>query len=147
MKDKGVPWEPDVMKPDSTTVFSFPMKAPEGAVVRDDIDAIKHLELWAIYQESWCEHKPSVTINVKEHEWMNVGAWVYDHFDEMSGVSFLPHDGGSYRQAPYEEISQDLYEAMLPSIPKSLEWDSLVEMEDNVEGVQTLACTSGSCEI
>ena len=142
-KDK----EPDVMKPDSTTVFSFPMKAPKGAVVRDDIDAIKHLELWAIYQEAWCEHKPSVTINVKEHEWMNVGAWVYDHFDEMSGVSFLPHDGGSYCQAPYEEISQDLYEAMLPSIPKSLEWDSLVEMEDNVEGVQTLACTSGSCEI
>jgi ribonucleoside-triphosphate reductase len=147
MKDKGVPWEPDVMKPDSTTVFSFPMKAPKGAVVRDDIDAIKHLELWAVYQEAWCEHKPSVTINVREEEWMKVGAWVYDHFDEMSGVSFLPHDGGSYRQAPYEEITEDLYEAMLPSIPEHLDWDSLVEMEDNVEGVQTLACTSGSCEI
>ena len=147
MKDKGVPWEPDVMKPDSTTVFSFPMKAPKGAVVRDDIDAIKHLELWSRYQESWCEHKPSVTINVKEEEWPRVGAWVYDHFDELSGVSFLPHDGGSYRQAPYEEITKDLYEAMLPTIPKSLDWDSLVEMEDNVEGVQTLACTSGSCEI
>lgn len=147
MKDKGVPWEPDVMKPDSTTVFSFPMKAPAGALVRDDIDAIKHLELWAIYQKHWCEHKPSVTINVKEDEWMKVGAWVYDHFDEMSGVSFLPHDGGSYRQAPYEEISEDLYKAMLPTIPQSLDWDSLVEMDDNVEGVQTLACTSGSCEI
>ena len=147
MKDKGVPWEPDVMKPDSTTVFSFPMKAPKGAVVRDDIDAIKHLELWAVYQESFCEHKPSVTINVREDEWMKVGAWVYDHFDEMSGVSFLPHDGGSYRQAPYEEISKDLYEAMLPSIPTSLDWDSLVEMDDNVEGVQTLACTAGGCEI
>ena len=147
MKDKGVPWEPDVMKPDSTTVFSFPQKAPKGAVVRDDIDAIKHLELWAVYQEAWCEHKPSVTINVKEDEWMRVGAWVYDHFDEMSGVSFLPHDGGSYRQAPYEEITKDLYDAMLPSIPKSLDWDSLVEMDDNVEGVQTLACTAGGCEI
>jgi len=147
MKDKGVPWEPDVMKPESTTVFSFPMKAPKGAVVRDDIDAIKHLELWAVYQEAWCEHKPSVTINVKEDEWMKVGAWVYDHFDEMSGVSFLPHDGGSYRQAPYEEITKDLYDAMLPSIPKSLDWDSLVEIEDNVEGVQTLACTAGGCEI
>jgi ribonucleoside-diphosphate reductase alpha chain len=147
MKDNGVPWEPDVMKPESTTVFSFPMKAPKGAVVRDDIDAIKHLELWAVYQEAWCEHKPSVTINVREQEWMDVGAWVYRHFDEMSGVSFLPHDGGSYRQAPYEEITEDLYNLMLPSIPKSLDWDSLVEMEDNVEGVQTLACTSGSCEI
>jgi ribonucleoside-diphosphate reductase alpha chain len=147
MKEKGVPWESDVMKPDSTTVFSFPQKAPKDAVVRDDIDAIKHLELWAVYQEAWCEHKPSVTINVREEEWMKVGAWVYDHFDEMSGVSFLPHDGGSYRQAPYEEITKDLYEAMLPSIPQSLDWDSLVEMEDNVEGVQTLACTAGTCEI
>jgi ribonucleoside-diphosphate reductase alpha chain len=147
MKDNGVPWEPDVMKPDSTTVFSFPMKAPKGAAVRDDIDAIKHLELWAVYQEAWCEHKPSVTINVREEEWMKVGAWVYDHFDEMSGVSFLPHDGGSYRQAPYEEITKDLYEAMLPTIPTHLEWDSLVEIEDNVEGTQTLACTAGGCEI
>ena len=147
MKDKGVPWEPDVMKPESTTVFSFPMKAPKGAVVRDDIDAIKHLELWAVYQESFCEHKPSVTINVKEDEWMKVGAWVYDHFDEMSGVSFLPHDGGSYRQAPYEEITKDLYDAMLPSIPKSLDWDSLQEFEDETEGVQNLACTAGGCEI
>jgi ribonucleoside-diphosphate reductase alpha chain len=147
MKDKGVPWEPDVMKPESTTVFSFPQKAPKGAVVRDDIDAIKHLELWAVYQEAWCEHKPSVTINVKEDDWMDVGAWVYRHFDEMSGVSFLPHDGGSYRQAPYEEISKDLYEAMLPTIPTHLDWDTLQEFEDNVEGVQTLACTAGGCEI
>ena len=149
MKDKGVPWEPDVMKPESTTVFSFPQKAPKGAAVRDDIDAIKHLELWAVYQESWAEHKPSVTINVREDEWMKVGAWVYDHFDEMSGVSFLPHDGGSYKQAPFEEITKDLYEAMLPSIPTHLDWDTLQEFEDNVEGVQTLACSAagGGCEI
>lgn len=148
MKDNGVPWEPDVMKPDSTTVFSFPMKAPKGAVVRDDIDAIKHLELWSVYQEAWAEHKPSVTINVREDEWMKVGAWVYDHFDEMSGVSFLPYDGGSYRQAPYESISKDLYDAMLPSIPTHLDWDTLQEFEDNVEGTQTLACSAaGGCEI
>jgi ribonucleoside-diphosphate reductase alpha chain len=147
MKDNGVPWEPDVMKPDSTTVFSFPMKAPDGATIRDDIDAIKHLELWLKYQNSWCEHKPSVTINVKEEEWPRVGAWVYDHFDSMSGVSFLPHDGGSYRQAPYEEITEDLYEAMLPTIPTELDWDSLLEMEDVTEGVQQLACSAGGCEI
>ncbi len=147
MKDNGVPWEPDVMKPDSTTVFSFPMKAPDGAAIRDDIDAIKHLELWLKYQNSWCEHKPSVTINVKEEEWPRVGAWVYDHFDSMSGVSFLPHDGGSYRQAPYEEITEDLYEAMLPTIPTELDWDSLLEMEDVTEGVQQLACSAGGCEI
>jgi ribonucleoside-diphosphate reductase alpha chain len=147
MKDNGVPWEPDVMKPESTTVFSFPIKAPEGAQVRDDIDAIKHLELWSKYQEFWCEHKPSVTINVKENEWPRVGAWVYDNFDNMSGVSFLPHDGGSYRQAPYEEISEDLYNTMLPTIPTELDWDSLIEVDDNVTGTQTLACVSGSCEI
>ena len=148
MKDNGVPWEPDVMKPDSTTVFSFPMKAPKGAVVRDDINAINHLELWAVYQEAFCEHKPSVTISVREDEWMKVGAWVYDHFDEMSGVSFLPHDGGTYRQAPYEEISEDMYNALLPSIPVHLDWDSLIEVEDTTEGVQQLACSAaGGCEI
>ena len=149
MKEKGVPWEPDVMKPDSTTVFSFPQKAPKGAVVRDDIDAIKHLELWAVYQEHFTEHKPSVTITVREDEWMKVGAWVYDHFDEMSGVSFLPYDGGSYRQAPYEAITKDLYDAMLPSIPTEINWDELKEFEDNVEGVQTLACSAagGGCDI
>jgi len=149
MKEKGVPWEPDVMKPDSTTVFSFPQKAPKGAVVRDDIDAIKHLELWAVFQEHFTEHKPSVTITVREDEWMKVGAWVYDHFDEMSGVSFLPYDGGSYRQAPYEAITKDLYDAMLPSIPTEINWDELKEFEDNVEGVQTLACSAagGGCDI
>jgi ribonucleoside-diphosphate reductase alpha chain len=147
MKEKGVPWEPDVMKPDSTTVFSFPQKAPKGAVVRDDIDAIKHLELWAVFQEHFTEHKPSVTITVREDEWMKVGAWVYDHFDEMSGVSFLPYDGGSYRQSPYEAITKDLYDAMLPSIPTEINWDELKEFEDNVEGTQTLACSAGGCDI
>ncbi len=93
------------MKPDSTVVFSFPIKAPDGARVREDLTAIQHLELWLMYQKNWCEHKPSVTISVKEEEWLEVGAWVWKNFDDISGISFLPHDGGTYRQAPYEECT------------------------------------------
>ena len=145
--DAGVPNEPDVTKPHSTTVFSFPMKLPESSITRESVSAIDHLELWLKYQRHWCEHKPSVTINVREEEWPRVGAWVYDHFDEMSGVSFLPHDGGTYRQAPYETIGEDEYENLNKTIPTNVDWDALVEVDDNVEGVQTLACTSGNCEI
>lgn len=143
----GVPHEPDVTKPDSTTVFSFPKKAPDGALIRSDLTAIQHLKLWLTFQRHWCEHKPSVTISVMEHEWPEVGAWVWNHFDEISGVSFLPYDGGSYRQAPYETVTKDVYEEAASLMPKSIDWDSFVEVEDNVEGVQTLACTGGSCEI
>jgi len=145
--DAGVPYEPDVTKPHSTTVFSFPMNLPETSITRESVSAIDHLELWLKYQRHWCEHKPSVTINVTEAEWPRVGAWVYDHFDEMSGVSFLPYDGGTYRQAPYETITAEEYEKTIINIPTTVDWDSLVEMDDNVEGVQTLACTSGNCEI
>ena len=143
----GVPYEPDVTKPHSTAVFTFPMKLPDSAVTREHVSAIDHLELWLKYQRHWCEHKPSVTINVKEDEWMRVGAWVYDHFDEVSGVSFLPYDGGSYRQAPYETITKEEYEKTLELIPSDVNWDELIEFDDNVEGVQTLACSSGNCEI
>jgi len=143
----GVPHEPDVTKPHSTTVFTFPMKLPESSIVREKVSAIDHLELWMKYQRHWCEHKPSVTINVTEDEWPRVGAWVYDHFDEMSGVSFLPYDGGSYRQAPYETITKEEYEKTIINIPTNVDWDALVEVDDNVEGVQTLACSSGNCEI
>jgi ribonucleoside-diphosphate reductase alpha chain len=145
--DAGVPHEPDVTKPHSTTVFTFPMKLPETSITRENVSAIDHLELWLKYQRHWCEHKPSVTINVTEAEWPRVGAWVYDHFDEMSGVSFLPYDGGTYRQAPYETITKEEYENTIINIPTTVDWDNLIEMVDNVEGVQTLACTAGSCEI
>jgi len=147
MIQSGIPHEPDVSKPDSTTVFTFPIKAPEGALTRKDVDALTHLKLWLVFQRHWCEHKPSVTISVTEKEWPEVGAFVWKHFNEMSGVSFLPYDGGSYRQAPYEECTEEQYKELLAKIPQSIEWDSVVEVEDNVEGVQTLACTSGVCEI
>lgn len=143
----GVMHEPDVTKPDSTTVFTFPKKAPEGAKVRGEISALDHLNLWLAYQRHWCEHKPSVTISVKEDEWMAVGAWVYEHFDEVSGISFLPYDGGTYRQAPYETITKQQYEDLLATTPTSIDWNALVEYEDNGEGVQTLACSAGNCEI
>ena len=149
LMDTGIPNEPDVMKPGYTTVFTFPIKAPENALTRDDISSLDHLELWLIYQRHWAEHKPSVTISVKEHEWPRIGAWVYDNFDELSGVSFLPYDGGSYRQAPYESITQEQYEKAKEKMPKEINWDALVEGIDNVEGVQTLACggNNGGCDI
>ena len=147
MKSQGIPAEPDFMKPEQTTVFSFPMKAPEGALTRDDLGAIQHLKLWLVYQKHWCEHKPSVTINVREEEWPEVGAFVYQHFDDISGVSFLPHDGGSYRQAPYEEIDLAAYQALLDDMPSEVRWEEFVEFDDNVEGAQQLACVSGVCEI
>lgn len=143
----GVPAEDCVMRPDSTVVFSFPMKAPEGARLRDDLTALQHLDLWLMYQRHWSEHKPSVTISVKEHEWMDVGAWVWKNFDEVSGVSFLPWDGGTYRQAPYEECTKEQYEELLAKMPSHIDWNLLNETDDNVEGAQTLACVSGHCEI
>jgi ribonucleoside-diphosphate reductase alpha chain len=146
MIDAGVHNEPCVMKPDQTVVFSFPKKAPDGALLREDLTAIEHLKLWLLFQRHWCEHKPSVTISVMENEWMEVGAFVWEHFDEMSGVSFLPYDGGSYKQAPYEECTQDVYEELNAVTPKTINWN-LKEVDDNVEGTQMLACVAGVCEI
>jgi ribonucleoside-diphosphate reductase alpha chain len=149
MKDQGIPSEPDVMKPTQTTVFSFPMKAPEGAVVTADLSAIDQLEMWLAYQRSWCEHKPSVTINVRGHEWVEVGAFVYKHFDEMSGVSFLPYNEHTYQQAPYQEVGKSEYDNLLSMMPKTIDWAKLAdyEKEDNTSGSQTLACSGDSCEI
>ena len=149
MKDKGIPSEPCVMKPDQTTVFSFPVKSPEGAVVREDVSAMEQLKTWLIYQRHWCEHKPSVTVSVKDDEWMEVGAFVYKHFDEMSGVSFLPYDGGTYQQAPYQECGKSDYNTLKDLMPKAIDWSGLseYEQEDNTSGMQTMACSGDSCEI
>ena len=147
MTEKGVPSEDCVMRPESTVVFSFPKKAPDSALLRDDLTAIKHLELWMLYQKHWCEHKPSVTISVKEEEWPEVGAWVWNNFDDISGVSFLPYDGGTYKQAPYEECTEEQYNELLDKMPSNIYWDELIEDDDNVEGAQQLACTAGVCEI
>jgi ribonucleoside-diphosphate reductase alpha chain len=147
LKSQGFPSEPDFYKSDSTTVFSFPVAVADGAVLREDLDAIKHLRLWLLYQEHYCEHKPSVTISVKEQEWPKVGAWVWDNFDKITGVSFLPMDGGTYRQAPYEEIDSAEYERLKAAMPAGIDWDAFVERTDNVEGAQTLACTAGACEL
>ena len=149
MIDQRIPSEPDVFKPDQTMVFSFPQKAPDNAVVTSDMSAIDQLEMWLAYQRSWCEHKPSVTINVRSDEWFEVGAFVYKNFDEMSGVSFLPYSEHTYQQAPYEEIGKSDYKKLLSNMPDSIDWAKLkeYEKEDNTSGSQTLACTGGSCEI
>ena len=149
MMDQGIPNEPDVFKPDQTTVFSFPMKAPKGATVTADMSAIEQLEMWLAYQRNWCEHKPSVTINVKNDEWFEVGAFVYKHFDEMSGVSFLPFSEHTYQQAPYQDCDKLTYLTALGSLPSSIDWSKLsdYESEDNTAGSQTLACSGDACEI
>ena len=147
LKEAGIPTEDCVMKPDSTAVFSFPIKSPDGCKVREDLTAVDHLELWMMYQKHWCEHKPSVTISVKEDEWLDVGAWVWNNFNDISGISFLPWDGGTYKQAPYEECTEQEYNEMLAKMPTTIEWNKLVEEDDNVKGVQELACTAGGCEI
>lgn len=148
LQDQGVPYEVDQMRPDSTLVFSFPMEAPAGAVFRDDRTAIEQLELWKLYQMSWCEHKPSITVYVKDNEWPTVGAWVWDNFDIVSGVSFLPHSDHSYAQAPYQEISAEEFQARTEAMP-TIDWSKLAdyETEDRTEGAQLLACTGGACEL
>ena len=149
LKDSGIPAEPCVMKPDSTTVFSFPTKSPDNAVTRNDMDAIEQLELWKNYALNWCEHKPSVTITVREEEWLKVGAWVYDNFDICSGVSFLPHSDHTYAQAPYQDCDKLTYKAALVKMPSRIDWSKLsaYEQEDNTSGSQTMACSGDSCEI
>ena len=149
MKDEGVPCEPDIMKPDSVVVFTFPMQAPESAILRDDRTAIEQLELWLTYQRYYCEHKPSITVNVREHEWMTVGAWVYEHFDEVSGVSFLPHSDHTYQQAPYEDCTEGVYKEAAEGMPESIDWSRIEEYElsDSTKGMKTMACTGSICEM
>lgn len=148
LKDQGVPNEPDVMKPNDTTIFSFPIRSPSHSVFRDDLTAIQQLEHYVVVRDSWCEHNPSITVYVKEHEWMEVGAWVYRNFDRIGGVSFLPHSDHSYKQAPYQEIDEDTYNRLLSEFP-SIDWRELTkyESEDTLSSTQELACVAGGCEV
>ena len=147
LKDKGVQVEDEAFRPDSTAVFSFPIKSPTNAITRDDRTALEELETWLLYQRHFTDHKPSVTINVREHEWLEVGAWVYKYFDEISGISFLPHSDHSYQQAPYQECTKEEYQNLLVKTPSQIDWSTFREEEDNTEGSQTLACTGNACEI
>jgi ribonucleoside-diphosphate reductase alpha chain len=149
MMDQGIPNEPCVMKPETTTVFSFPVKAPEGAITRNDMTAIEQLELWLTYQRYFTCHKPSITVSVGDDEWDEVGDWVYDHFSEMSGVSFLPRSDHTYAQAPYQDITEEEYNEAMLVFPTSIDWDvlALYERGDTTAGSQTLACSGDSCEL
>jgi len=149
MKASGIPNEPDVMKPEHTTVFSFPMMSPKGSVCRTDMTAIEQLEIWKVYAQSWCEHKPSVTISVKEEEWVPVGAWCWENFEYLSGVSFLPFSDHTYQQAPYQDIDEKTYKKLAKAMPTNIDWNKLqdFEKEDNTKGSQELACTAGVCEL
>jgi len=149
LKESGVPNEPDVMKPNDTTVFYFPIKAPKNAVLTKDLSAIDHLEIWKTYREHWTEHNPSVTVNVHEDEWLGVGSWVFDNFDHIGGVSFLPASEHTYKQAPYQEITKEEYQAWLKKMPSRIDWNmlTLYETEDGTTGSQELSCTAGACDI
>ena len=149
LMETGIPYEDDVMRPKDTAVFSFPIKAPKNAITRDKISAIEHLDIWLVYQREWCEHKPSITISVRDHEWMEVGAWVFEHFDELSGISFLPYSDHVYRQAPYQDIDKVEYDAAVKAFPKTIVWAmlSLYETSDSTTGSQELACSAGNCEV
>lgn len=149
MKDIGIPNEPDVTKPETTTVFYFPQKAPEGAVTRNELSAIDHLEVWKVYKQHWTEHNPSVTISVREHEWIAVADWVYDNWDDVGGISFLPHTDHVYRQAPYQDCDETTFNQFFHDMPRDIDWSMLsaYEQEDTTTGSQTLSCTAGNCEV
>ena len=149
MMDAGIPNEPELYHPDDIVVFSFPMKSPKGAVTRNDMTALEQLEMWKTYALNWTEHKPSVTISVRDDEWMKVGSWVYDNFDICSGISFLPHSDHTYAQAPYQECSKEVYEELLKKMPKSVDWSkiSAYEDRDNTASSQTFACSGEVCEV
>ena len=147
LKEKGVAVEDETYHPLTTAVFSFPIKAPKGSITRDDRTAIEELNTWLIYQRHFCEHKPSVTISVRDSEWLEVGAWVFKHFDEISGISFLPHSDHSYVQAPYQEVDKETFRQALAKTPQLIEFEELLEYDDNTEGAQTLACVGNSCEV
>lgn len=150
LKDSGVYSEPDVMAPDTTSVFYFPRKSPDSATFRDELTAIDQLEIWKTIQDHWCEHKPSATVYVREEEWLEVGAWVYKNFDDLSGVSFLPYDGGTYKQAPYQEVDEETFNKWVSEHPMpEIDWSDMrhYEQEDMTTGSQEFACVAGACDV
>lgn len=149
LKDQGVFWEPCVMKPETTTVFFFPVASPDSAVTRTEVTALDHLRLWEVYNRCWAEHQVSITVSVSEDEWLPVASWVHENFDSLSGVSFLPYDGGTYRQAPYQECTKEEYEDFVARSPSMINWDSLAsyESDDFTIGSHELACVGGACEL
>ena len=147
LTEQGVKVEDEQFRPDTTSVFSFPIKAPKGAITRNDMTALEQLENWLVYQRHWCEHKPSVTISVKDDEWMDVGSWGWRYFDEISGISFLPYSDHTYVQAPYQDATKEEYDALRKITPKNIDWTKFIEEDDNTIGAQTLACVAGACEI
>lgn len=147
MITKGVVAEDDVSSPDTAWVLYFPIEVPKGAISRADYTAIEHLRIWKLYQEYYCEHKPSVTISVKDREWMSAGAWVYDNFDMVSGIAFLPYAGGNYRQAPYIECTKKQFDALVARTPKEIDWSEFHEDSDYTEHAKELACMGGTCEV
>ena len=149
LKSAGIPNEPCVSKPENTTIFSFPIKAPDNAIVNNSITAIEHLEIWKTYRTHWTEHNPSITVYIKEDEWLDVGAWVFKNFDSIGGISFLPATDHIYKQAPYQEISKEKYEEAVANMPKDIKWSDLssYEKEDSTTGTQELSCVAGVCEI
>jgi ribonucleoside-triphosphate reductase len=149
MVDMGFPHEDEVTHPDSVMVFSFPMKAPSHSVVRNNLTPVEHMQLWKTYQDCYCEHKPSVTINVNERDWLLVGDWVYKHYEEISGISFMPAADHVYVQAPYQEVDYATYEAIAAKMPQQVDWLKLsdYEKEDTTKGTQELSCSAGYCEI
>jgi ribonucleoside-diphosphate reductase alpha chain len=149
MKDWKIPNEPDLHAPESTTVFAFPRQAPKGAVTREDVSALDHLALWSIYREYWTDHNPSVTINVREDEWLEVASWVYSNWDKVGGISFLPYSEHIYKQAPYTEVDADTYDIALAEFPKEVRWADLglYELIDSTNGARELACAADNCEV
>lgn len=147
MKDQGVPCEDDVINPTSTAVFTFAMKAPRGTVTTEDLRALDHLDLWKTYQEHYCHHKPSVTVNYKDSEFLEVGNWLWENFDMATGIAFLPGgDNHTYAQAPFEQIDSATYAAH-PKVKVNFNDLMKYESEDNTEVGKEFACSAGGCQI
>jgi ribonucleoside-diphosphate reductase alpha chain len=149
MVDMGFPCEDDVTKPNDIKVFSFPIKSPTSSLMRDDMSAIDQLKLWLVYKKYWAEHTVSITVYVREHEWVSVAAFVYENFDDISGISFLPHTDHIYKQAPYQEITEQEYNEWVARMPKDVDWLKIADYEkdDETTGMQELACVGGQCEL